>query len=49
MTPFKELAPDSDDWQQMLDLFETTVQTGERGCRVFMKEPQITDDVVGSA
>jgi len=49
MTPFKDLAPDPDGWQELLDLFEATVQAGERGRRVFMKEPQITDDVVGSA
>jgi hypothetical protein len=49
MTPFKELAPDPDDWQEMLNLFDETIKAGEGGRRVFMKEPQMTDDAVGSA
>ena len=49
VTPFKERAPDPAGWQEVVDLFEETIQTGERGRRVFMKEPQIIDDAVGSA
>ena len=48
MIPLKDLAPDPDGWQEMIDPFEATVQAGEKGRRVFVREPQITDDVVGS-
>lgn len=48
LTQFKDIAPDPDNWEEMIDLFKATLAAGERG-HVSMKEPQITDDVVGSA